>query len=57
MEIRDSESGDLLIAAIDKKQSSDTRKKDTDKGWAPMAEILDYWAKLIHDRMASAKKM
>ena len=32
MEIRDAESGDLLIAAIDKKQSSDTRKKDTDKG-------------------------
>ena len=52
LEVRDSESGDRLVAAIDKHQTKDQRKKDEDTdNWKPIEEILDYWSEIIAARL------
>ncbi|MEM8844295.1 MAG: DUF3313 domain-containing protein [Pseudomonadota bacterium] len=57
MEILDSESGERLVAAIDKHEVADTRSESTsDSDWSPMDDILSYWAETIDARLMAAKK-
>ena len=56
LEILDSESGERLVAAIDKHQVKDTRKKDEETNWDSMQEILDYWSNTISNRLTVARK-
>ena len=57
LEVRDSESGDRLVAAIDKHQVKDQRKKDEDTdSWKPVEEILDYWSEILAARLSAARK-
>ena len=57
MEILDSQSGDRLVAAIDKHQVADTRaESDSDDDWTPMDDILTFWAETINARLVAAKK-
>ena len=54
MEIRDTESGDRLVAAIDRHSVNKTTDEDEDT-WAPLQKVLDYWAEIISDRLAKAQ--
>ncbi|MFT5396634.1 MAG: hypothetical protein ACI85N_001838 [Gammaproteobacteria bacterium] len=56
MEIRDTQSGDRLVAAMDKHSVNETTGKNEDT-WAPLQEVLDYWAKIIGDRISQAQVM
>jgi len=54
MEIRDTQSGDRLVAAMDKHSVNKTTEKGEDT-WAPLQKVLDYWATIISDRLAKAQ--
>jgi len=54
MEIRDTQSGDRLVAAIDKHSVNKTTEKGEDT-WAPLQKVLDYWATIISDRLSKAQ--
>ena len=54
MEIRDTQSGDRLVAAIDRHSVKKTTDKEEDT-WTPLQKVLDYWAKIISDRLAKAQ--
>ena len=54
MEIRDTQSGERLVAAIDRHSVNRTTEKDEDT-WEPLQKVLDYWANIISDRLAKAK--
>ena len=54
MEIRDSQSGQRLVAAIDKHSAEATTEEGEDT-WAPLEKALDYWANIISDRLARAQ--
>lgn len=54
MEIRDTQSGDRLIAAMDKHSVNKTTEKGEDT-WAPLQTVLDYWSDIISDRLAKAQ--
>jgi hypothetical protein len=54
MEIRDSQSGQRLVAAIDKHSVEATTEEGEDT-WAPLEKVLDYWANIISDRLARAQ--
>ena len=51
MEIRDTQSGERLVAAIDRHAVNKTTDKDEDT-WAPLQKVLDYWANIISNRLA-----
>lgn len=54
MEIRDTQSGDRLVAAMDKHSVNKATEKGEDT-WAPLQKVLDYWATIISDRLAKAQ--
>jgi len=54
MEIRDTQSGDRLVAAIDRHSVNKTTEEDEDS-WEPLQKVLDYWAKIISDRLSKAQ--
>ncbi len=54
MEIRDTQSGDRLVAAMDKHSVNKTTEKGDDT-WAPLQEVLDYWSDIISDRLAKVR--
>lgn len=54
MEIRDTKTGDRLVAAIDSHSVNKTTDEEEDT-WAPLQEVIDYWAKIISDRLAKAQ--
>ncbi len=56
LEIRDSETGDRLVAAIDKHQSSKYISEKGEDSWLPIQEILDFWASTIRTRLDEAHK-
>jgi len=55
LEIRDSETGDRLVAAIDKQQSSKYISEKDEDSWLPIQEILDYWAQTIRTRLDESR--
>ena len=55
LEIRDSETGDRLVAAIDKQQSSKYTSEKGEDSWLPIQEILDYWAQTIRTRLDESR--
>ena len=54
MEILDAQSGDRLVAAMDKHSVNETTEKGEDT-WAPLKDVLDYWSDIISDRLSKAK--
>ncbi len=54
LEIRDSETGERLVAAIDKHQSSKYTSDKEEDSWLPMQEIIDFWAQVIRARLDEA---
>jgi hypothetical protein len=55
MEIRDTQSGDRLVAAMDKHSVNKTTTEKGDDTWAPLQEVLDYWSDIISDRLAKVR--
>ena len=56
MEILDTQSGDRLVAAMDRHSVNKTTVEG-EHTWAPLQEVLDYWAKIISDRISQAQSM
>lgn len=54
MEIRDTQTGERLVAAIDTHSVNRTTDKGEDT-WEPLQKVIDYWAKVIGKRLAAAK--
>ena len=54
MEILDTQSGERLVAAIDKHGVEDTTEEGEDT-WAPLKEVIDYWAEIISRRLYQAR--
>ena len=54
VEILDSQSGQRLIAAVDRHGFEATTEKGEDT-WAPLEKVLDYWANIINKRLVKAR--
>ena len=54
LEIRDSETGERLVAAIDKHQSSKYVSEKGEDSWLPIQEIIDFWTSTIRTRLDEA---
>ena len=54
MEILDTQSGERLVAALDRHGVKETTEEGEDT-WAPLQEVIDYWAKIISNRLAQAR--
>ena len=55
IEIRDSETGDRLVAAIDKHQSSKYTSEKGEDSWLPIQEIIDFWTQTIRARLDESR--